>query len=205
MCIPAGDVASGDNGNAAAREFTEDLEAVDPEAAGQGVSLYRHNAWILHGFRRASAFSLVLVLMLLVLDFADLRKALFALAPVIIGMGWMVGIFAIVGLRLNVATIVVMPLVLGIGIDAGVHMMHRWEINARAHGGRARVDDLIHGTGGAVILSSLTTMVGFAGLLLGRHLGMVQLGATMVVGVGCTLVASVIVLPALLMLFNRAD
>jgi predicted RND superfamily exporter protein len=202
---PSGDVTSGENGNAAARQFTEDLEAVDPDAAGQGISLYRHNAWILHGFRRASAFSFVLVLMLLILDFADVRKALFALAPVIIGMGWMVGIYAIVGLRLNVATIVVMPLVLGIGIDAGVHMMHRWELNSRAHGGRARVDEMIHGTGGAVILSSLTTMVGFAGLLLGRHLGMVQLGATMVIGVGCTLVSSVIVLPALLMLFNRAD
>ncbi len=202
---PAGDVTSGLDGNAAARRFTEDLESVDPEAAGQGISLYRHNAWILHGFRRASGFSLILVLMLLVLDFANIKKAVFALAPVIIGMGWMVGIYALVGIRINVATIVVMPLVLGIGIDAGVHMMHRWEINSRAHGGRARVDELIHGTGGAVILSSLTTMVGFAGLLLGKHLGMVQLGAAMVLGIGCTLVSSVVVLPALLILFNRAD
>jgi len=84
-------------------------------------------------------------------------------------------------------------------------MMHRWEINSRALGGRARIDQIIHGTGGAVILSSLTTMVGFAGLLLGKHLGMVYLGAAMVIGIGCTLVASVVVLPALLILFNRAD
>ncbi len=202
---PAGDITSGADGNAPARRFTEDLESVDPFAAGQGISLYRHNAWILHGFKRASGFSLAIVLILLILDFASIRKALFALAPVIIGMGWMVGIYAIVGLRLNVATIVVMPLVLGIGIDAGVHMMHRYEINSRAHNGRARLDEIIHGTGGAVILSSLTTMVGFAGLLLGRHLGMVQLGAAMVIGIGCTLVASVVVLPALLILFNRAD
>jgi uncharacterized protein len=202
---PAGDISSGADNNAAARRFTEDLESIDPEAAGQGISLYRHNAWILHGFKRASGFSLVLVLMLLVLDFANIKKALFAIVPVLMGMGWMVGLFALFGLRLNVATIVVMPLVLGIGIDAGVHMMHRWEINSRAHGGRARVDELIAGTGGAVILSSLTTMVGFAGLLLGRHLGMVQLGASMVIGIGCTLVASVVVLPALLILFDRAD
>lgn len=202
---PAGDVTSGANGNAAARRFTEDLESVDAEAAGQGISLYRHNAWILHGFKRASAFSLVLVLILLMLDFADLRKALFALFPVLVGMGWMVGIFALLNLRLNVATIVVMPLTLGVGIDAGVHMMHRLDINSRAHGGRARLDELIHGTGGAVIFSSLTTMVGFAGLLLGKHLGMVYLGGAMVVGIGCTLVASVLVLPALLILFDRAD
>jgi predicted RND superfamily exporter protein len=202
---PAGDVTSGADGNAAARRFTEDLESVDPEAAGQGISLYRHNDWILHGFKRASAFSLMLVFMLLLLDFADLRKALFALFPVLVGMGWMVGVFAILDLRLTVATIVVMPLTLGIGIDAGVHMMHRWELSARAHGGRGRIDEIIHGTGGAVIFSSLTTIVGFAGLLLGRHLGMVHLGAAMVIGIACTLVASVVVLPAMLILFNRAD
>jgi predicted RND superfamily exporter protein len=202
---PAGDVTSGADGNAAARRFTEDLESVDPEAAGQGISLYRHNDWILHGFKRASAFSLVLVFFLLLLDFADVRKALFALFPVLVGMGWMVGVFALIDLRLNVATIVVMPLTLGIGIDAGVHMMHRWELSSRIHGGRGRIDEIIHGTGGAVIFSSLTTIVGFAGLLLGVHLGMVYLGAAMVIGIACTLVASVVVLPAILILFNRAD
>jgi len=202
---PDGDISSGLHGNAAARRFTEDLESVDGQAAGQGVSLYRHNEMIVDGFKRASFFSLGVVLILLILDFADLRKALFALFPVLVGMGWMVGMFAVVGLRPNVATIVVMPLVLGIGIDAGVHMMHRWEINSRAHGGRARIQEIIDGTGGAVILSSLTTMVGFAGLLFGQHLGMVQLGGAMVIGVGCTLVASVVMLPALLMLTGRAD
>ncbi|KIG18186.1 putative membrane protein [Enhygromyxa salina] len=202
---PAGDVASGANHNIAARHFTEDLESVDPEAAGQGVSLYHHNVMILDGFKRAAFFSLCLVVVLLLLDFANLRKSLLALFPVLVGMGWMVGVFALVGLRLNVATIVVLPLTLGIGIDAGVHMMHRWELNARTHGGRARIDEVIRGTGNAVVLSSLTTMVGFAGLLLGRHLGMVQLGATMVIGIGCTLVASVLVLPALLLLLDKAE
>lgn len=202
---PAGDVSSGADHNAPARRFAEDLESVDPEAAGQGVSLYHHNVMILDGFKRAAFFSLCLVVALLLLDFANLRKALLALFPVLIGMGWMLGLFAIVGLRLNVATVVVLPLTLGIGIDAGVHMMHRWELNARTHGGRARLDEVISGTGGAVVLSSLTTIVGFAGLLLGRHLGMVQLGATMVIGISCTLVASVLVLPAMLLLLDKAE
>lgn len=202
---PAGDIASGVDHNAPARHFSEDLESVDPEAAGQGVSLYHHNVMILDGFKRAAFFSLCLVVVLLLLDFANLRKALLALFPVLLGMGWMVGTFSIVGLQLNVATVVVLPLTLGIGIDAGVHMMHRWELNARTHGGRARIDEVIRGTGNAVLLSSLTTMVGFAGLLLGRHLGMVQLGATMVIGIGCTLVASVLVLPALLLLLDKAE
>lgn len=202
---PAGDISSGANDNAAARRFTADLESVDPNAAGQAISLTHHNEMILGGFKRAAAFSLCLVLVLLLLDFADLRKSLLALVPVLVGMGWTVGLMALVGLRLNVATIVVMPLLLGIGVDAGVHMMHRCDLNAKAHGGRARLEEVLRGTGGAVILSSITTIVGFAGLLLGRHLGMVQLGAAMVIGIGSTLIASLLVFPALLLLLDKAE
>jgi predicted RND superfamily exporter protein len=202
---PAGDITSGADHNAPARRFAEDLESVDPDAAGQGISLHHHNDMILGGFKRAAMFSLCLVIALLLLDFANIRKALLALFPVLVGMGWTVGLMALVGLRLNVATIVVMPLILGIGVDAGIHMIHRCDINARAHAGRAKLDEVLSGTGGAVVLSSITTIIGFAGLLLGRHLGLVQLGGTMVIGVGCTLLAGVLVLPALLLVLDEAE
>lgn len=202
---PAGDVTSGADGNAPARRFARDLESVDPDAAGQGVSLYHHNDMILGGFKRAAMFSLCLVVALLLLDFANVRKAMLALFPVLVGMGWTVGVMALVGMRLNVASIVVIPLILGIGVDAGIHMIHRCDINARTHAGRAKLDEVLVGTGGAVMLSSLTTILGFAGLLFGVHLGMVQLGAAMVIGVACTLIAGVLVLPALLLVLDEAE
>jgi predicted RND superfamily exporter protein len=150
-------------------------------------------------------FSFCLVVVLLLLDFANVRKAVLALFPVLVGMGWTVGVMALVGMRLNVATIVVIPLILGIGVDAGIHMIHRCDINARTHAGRAKLDEVMRGTGGAVVLSSLTTILGFMGLLFGVHLGMVQLGAAMVIGVACTLVAGVLVLPALLLVLDEAE
>jgi predicted RND superfamily exporter protein len=202
---PAGNVTSGADRNAPARRFAEDLESVDPNAAGQGVSLHYHNDMIRGGFERAAVFSLCLVVALLLLDFANLRKAALALFPVLVAMGWTVGLMALVGMRLNVATIVVIPLILGIGVDAGIHMIHRCDINARTHAGRAKLDEVLSGTGGAVVLSSLTTIFGFAGLLFGVHLGMVQLGAAMVIGVACTLVAGVLVLPALLLVLDEAE
>jgi predicted RND superfamily exporter protein len=202
---PAGDVSSGADDNAPARRFTEDLESVDPNAAGQGVSLHHHNEMILGGFKRAAMFSLCLVVALLLLDFANVRKALLALFPVLVGMGWTVGLMALVGLRLNVATVIVIPLILGIGVDGGIHMIHRCDINARTHAGRAKLDEVLTGTGSAVVLSSLTTVIGFAGLLLGGHLGLVQLGGAMVIGVLCTLISGVLVLPALLLVLDEAE
>ncbi len=194
-----------DSANEAARHFTTQLEAIDPDAAGQGISLYYHNEMIISGFVRATFYSLGLVLMILLLDFGSVRKALLAFFPLLIGMGWMIGLFNLLDLRLNVATIVVIPLMLGIGIDAGVHMVHRWDLNARHHGGKAKLEQVVRGTGGAVMLSSLTTIVGFAGLLVGEHGGMVGLGTVMVIGIACTLLSCLIMLPALLLLLDDAD
>jgi predicted RND superfamily exporter protein len=202
---PAEQIWDSDATNAGARRFTEQLEAIDPHAAGQGITLWYHNEMIMNGFRRASIYSVLLVVAFLLLDLGSVRKSLLALFPVLVGMGWMIGLFNVLDLRLNVATIVVIPLTLGIGVDAGVHMIHRWDRNARKHGGKAKLEQIIRGTGGAIVLSSLTTIVGFAGLLLGRHGGLVSLGGVMVVAIACTTLASVVMLPALLLVLDKAE
>jgi predicted RND superfamily exporter protein len=191
--------------NEGARRFTEQLEAIDPEAAGQGITLWYHNEMIINGFGRATVYSVLLVVAFLLLDFGSVRKSLLALFPVLVGMGWMIGLFNVLDLRLNVATIVVIPLTLGIGVDAGVHMIHRWDRSARKHGGKGKLEEVVRGTGGAVLLSSTTTIIGFAGLLLGRHGGLVELGSVMVVAITCTTLATIVMLPALLLILNKAD
>ena len=120
-----------------------------------------------------------------------------------IGWLWMVGLMAAVGIPFNVANIVCLPLVLGIGTAFGVHLMHRAEESAKIHG-IASLDDLLRGTGSAVIISALTTMVGFAALMLGKHGAMLSLGLSMVIGIATCLAASILVLPALLLLLKRA-
>lgn len=201
---PREQIWDSDATNAGARLFTEQLEAIDPQAAGQGITLWYHNEMIINGFRRASIYSVLLVVAFLLLDFGSVRKSLLALFPVLVGMGWMIGLFNILDLQLNVATIVVIPLTLGIGVDAGVHMIHRWDRNARKHG-KAKLEQIVRGTGGAIVLSSVTTIVGFAGLLLGRHGGLVSLGSVMVVAIACTTLATVVMLPALLLVLDEVE
>lgn len=202
---PSQPIWDGDAENLRARHFTEQLEAIDPNVAGQGITLWYHNEMVVTGFMRATIYSVLLVVAFLLLDLGEVRKSLLALFPVIIGMGWMIGVFNLLDLRLNIATIVVIPLTLGIGVDAGVHMIHRWDLNARKHGGKAKLEQIVHGTGGAIVLASLTTIVGFAGLMLGQHGGLVQLGTVMVIAIACTTLASVIMLPALLLILDKAE
>jgi predicted RND superfamily exporter protein len=97
------------------------------------------------------------------------------------------------GLKLNMANLVILPLILGIGVVNGIHIIHRY---------REEKDKNVLGksTGQAVILSSFTTMIGFGSMMVADHYGVFSLGLVLTLGVFCCLVASITFLPALLKL-----
>ncbi|HFE46938.1 MAG TPA: hypothetical protein ENJ18_15850 [Nannocystis exedens] len=198
--VPAGEFWQGE----VAERFIADVEAIDPEASGLAINTHLHEVMILDGFRRAAGLAAVLILLLLMIDFRGIKNALLALVPTVLGWLWMLAFMALFGLSFNVVNVICLPLVIGIGTAFGVHLMHRAEESARERGGIASLDDLLRGTGSAVIISALTTMVGFGALMLGKHGAMLSLGLTMVIGIATCLAASVLVLPAVLYLLGRA-
>jgi predicted RND superfamily exporter protein len=96
---------------------------------------------------------------------------------------------------LNFANIIVLPLIFGIGVDAGVHIVHRWRAEPQGHPA-----GLSGGTGRGVTLTMLTTIIGFASMLLAQHRGIRSLGFVMVAGLIVTLLACYVALPPLLRL-----
>jgi predicted RND superfamily exporter protein len=87
----------------------------------------------------------------------------------------------------------------GVGIDNGVHVVHRMRLE-----GDAGMDVVLRHTGRAILISSLTTMIGFGSLSLASHRGLESLGLLLLLGVGSCLVASVFVLPNLLVVLGQA-
>jgi hypothetical protein len=83
--------------------------------------------------------------------------------------------------------------------------VHRYKQSAQLRGGVAHLEDLLQGTGSAVVVASITTMVGFAGLMLSEHGAMFSLGLIMVIGILCCLLACLILLPAILVAFGLAS
>jgi uncharacterized protein len=165
---------------------------------------------IMAGFGRAAAIATAVVLLILIADFRSIKDALLALLPTAIGWLWMLGLMAVLGLRFNVASIVALPLVIGVGIAYGVHLMHRVregerETDASGVGGRARIDDAIRGTGGAIMVAALTTVVGFAALTISDYGAMKSLGWLMSIGITTCLLATILVLPAVLVMIRRAQ
>ena len=159
---------------------------------------------IKEGFAKSAALSSSVVLIILLLGFRRLYDALLAMLPVALAIAWVLGIMGMAGMPFDVANIVALPLLTGVGVDAGAHMMHRWRQSADANGGMADLDEVMRGTGSAVLMASVTTALGFAALMLADYGGMKSLGATMTIGIIGCMIASLLVLPAVLVLLRRA-
>ncbi len=155
--------------------------------AADMLKLMQHEApWMV-----LATFLIVLVLMFA--NFGSMRWALLATVPLIVGVLWMLLMMELLGLKLNFYNLIVLPAVLGIGNDAGVHIVHRYREE-----GPGSIWAVLRSTGEHVTMGSLTTMIGFAGLLLSFHPGLRTIGELAVIGIGATLVSALVFLPALL-------
>ncbi len=187
-----------------AANFAKELESIEPSVSGFAITLHTHSHMIISGFKRVAMIAALIILIVLWWDFRDWKSVLLAILPVSAGWLWMLGIMSALDISFNAANVVVLPLVLGIGVDAGVHLVHRCRQSAELRGGVARLEDLLQGTGSAVMVASITTMVGFAGLMLSEHGAMFSLGLIMVIGISCCLMACLFLLPAVLVGFGLA-
>jgi predicted RND superfamily exporter protein len=105
----------------------------------------------------------------------------------------------------NVANIVAFPLSLGMGVEAGAHVMSRCRQSELDRGGKARFADIVAGTGTGVMLASTTTIVGFGALIAADYRAMKGLGIVMCVGMTMNLLAALVFLPALLLVTKRVE
>ncbi|NBB86334.1 MAG: MMPL family transporter [Bacteroidetes bacterium] len=135
----------------------------------------------------------LIVALLMWANFGSLRWAALALLPLVVGVLWMLLVMELFGLRLNFYNLVVLPAVLGIGNDAGAHLVHRYREE-----GFHSIRRVLRSTGEHVTMGALTTMIGFGGLLLSFHPGLRSIGELAVVGIGATLLTALLFLPALL-------
>ncbi len=140
------------------------------------------------------------MLLILIFKLAILRSfkwAMLSLVPLIAGFVWLFGLMALFGLKLNFYNLVVLPAILGIGDDSGIHIVHRY-----IEEGRGTVWRILRSTGEQVSMSALTTMTGFGGQILSFYPGLRSIGILAVMGIGLTLLTAIVFLPALLLMLE---
>jgi hopanoid biosynthesis associated RND transporter like protein HpnN len=170
--------------------FVAQVRTVAPEAGGSAVEIVESANTIVGAFRSAAIGALVAITAIL---FVALRRPLdvaVVLAPLLLSGAMTVLVCVVTGLQLNFANIIALPLLLGLGVSFNIYFVMNWR--AGQH------DVLGSATARAVIFSALTTATAFGSLAASRHPGTASMGTLLLISLCCTLVASLVFVPALL-------
>jgi predicted RND superfamily exporter protein len=178
--------------------FDDDLERVSDKATGMPPVFRALIEIIGRDGRNAVFLTLIIVFLLLLVDFRSPLYALMAMIPLACGVLWMVGLMKLTGMQITVMNIMALPMIVGIGIDDGVHIVHRWR-----HEGKGKVLTVFASTGKAILLTSLTTMLAFGSLIFSIWRGFGHLGAALFLGVGACFLATVVILPGIIGFLER--
>jgi predicted RND superfamily exporter protein len=177
-------------------KFVNDLRKVDPNVTGTPVQLYEYETLLKDSYVQAAWYSLAAIALMVFFHFRSLGAVILSLLPVGIGTLWLTGLMGWFDIPINLANIMTLPLVIGIGVTNGVHILNRFA-EERTPGILAR------STGKAVLVSGLTAIAGFGSLILAKHRGIQSLGCVMAAGIAMCMIAGLTFLPALLNLLGR--
>ncbi len=174
--------------------FVEAVRLVEPDATGVPMTQYESLREMRRAFVKAAMLALAAVFALILIDLRNWREALLAMAPLLVGMVWMVEAMGALGVQFNLANFFAVPILIGIGVDSGIHLIRR--CREQQAEGREALD--LGSTRRAVFVTAMTTMIGFGSLLTASHRGLASLGLLMLIGSAAGLLASLVVLPAML-------
>lgn len=181
---------------AAQEKFVGELRTVDPNVTGTPVQLYEYETLLKDSYVQAAWYSLAAIAFMVLFHFRSFNAMILSLVPVGIGTLWLAGLMGWAGVPINLANIMTLPLVIGIGVTNGIQILNRY-----AEEGTPGI--LSRSTGKAVLVSGLTAISGFGSLMLAQHRGIRSLGIIMSCGIATCMIAALIFLPALLNLIGR--
>jgi hypothetical protein len=180
-------------GENAAGEFVSQVREIAPMATGLPVVHVEAKKTVVGAFQLAFVFALVIVIIVLTIFLRSAIDTLLVLGPILLASSVTVAIAVLLNLPFNFANIITLPLLLGIGVDNGIHMVHRMKIAPPSAGNVLQTS-----TSRAVLFSSLTTICSFGTLAFSPHVGMASMGTLLSIGLFCSLLATLILLPVLL-------
>jgi len=167
---------------------------------GSGRAVIYADMWgaVLGAVAPAVSLSFAMTALVVIIAFRGRRSSLLVLGSLLVGMAWLGGAFALLHVKLNFLNFIALPITFGIGVDYAVNIVQRYVIEG-SHG----VLTAVRQTGGAVILCSLTTTLGYLALVSSVNHAVRSLGIAAVLGEVCCLFAAVLVLPAALVWWGR--
>jgi hopanoid biosynthesis associated RND transporter like protein HpnN len=173
--------------------FVDGVRERLPDATGSAVSELETGRVAAAAFRSALGFAGLATIVLLSILQREVRVVLYVAGPLLLAAIWTAGLTGWLDTPFNFANVIALPLLLGVGVDNGIHMVHQARIGRTRHR-----DPMMASTSRAVLFATLTTMASFGNLAFAMHLGMASMGRLLTLGMSCVLIATLVLLPAII-------
>jgi uncharacterized protein len=168
---------------------------VAPDVAGSAVEILASGRAVEKALTQALLLALVAMTAVLLLVWRRVDDTALVVLPLLLAAAFTVEAAVLLDIPFNFADVIVLPLLIGIGVDSAIHVVHR----ARTEGGLG-ADLFETGTARAIAYGSLTNIASFGTMGLASHRGLASMGQLLTVGVVLTLLCNLVVLPALIRL-----
>jgi predicted RND superfamily exporter protein/polyhydroxyalkanoate synthesis regulator phasin len=149
---------------------------------------------------RMMLIAILFVFLILSVGFKSPFRSLVSMIPLTMGTMWAFGFMAWFGIKLDFFNVIIIPVVVGIGVDDGVHFYHHY-----LHEGRGSIASVFRKVGSAVVMTSVTSIIGFGGLAVTSHRGLQSIGYVAITGIVFTLLSTLLLMPSLLWLAEKMN
>jgi hypothetical protein len=174
--------------------FVDGVREVMPDVAGSAAEVLESGRTVVRSLREALLGAVVAITVVLLIMWRRIDDTALVLIPLCLAAALTVGTAVLLDIPFNFADVIVLPLLLGMGVDSGIHLIHRSRMGEQGR------NVLETSTARAVVYSNLTSIASFGTMGFASHMGLATLGQMLTIGVGYTMVCNMVVLPALISL-----
>ena len=176
----------------AMNRFLDAVSSVAPGATGRPAVESGIGKIVVSSFREAIAIATIGILLVVLLALRDFVESLLVVTPIVMAAIFTIATAVVIDVPFNMANVIAIPLVLGLGVDNGIHLVLRYREERS-------LDTLLHSsTARAIVLSGLTTLAAFGALSVSDHRGISSMGILLTIAVFYLMLCTLVVLPALL-------
>jgi hopanoid biosynthesis associated RND transporter like protein HpnN len=178
--------------------FVASVRAVAPDATDAPVSIYESGMAIISSFKEATLYAFVAIILFLLFELKNFRVTFLILIPLVLVTLLTGAVSVLLGIPLNFANVIVVPLLLGVGVHSGIIFVVRYQTEPPPGGNM-----LMTSNARSALFSSLTTMVSTGSLAFSPHKGISSIGILLTACLGFLIFSTLVLLPALLKLTGR--
>ena len=181
----------------ALKDFIQAVRTIAPKATDTPVILFETKKAVVSAFRDATIMAVTIIIVLLLLETKGIYESLLIIIPLGLSILFTIGTSVLINTPFNFANIIVLPLLLGMGVDSGIHMVFRfWSTHDKEN-------ILVTSTARSIFFSFLTTIFSFGSLCFSHHKGMASMGVLLTICCFYMIIVTFTVLPALLHFYKK--